>query len=138
VATTYDTIRDLFLSKITDYDLNSLPEPDINNIFDKYLIASIPKFRHCVQNLDDRDDSARTFNITLTIDEQEILATLCAIEWLNPKILRDQELKNILGNKDFQIYSPSALLKEKVALRTQLVNDVNQLITFYHYQNMGG
>jgi hypothetical protein len=136
--TPYNSIRDLWLSKITDFDFGSMLETEINDLFDKYLLASIPKFRLCGQNLNDRDDTLRQFNITLSLDEQEILATLSAIEWLSHQILHQQLLKQNLGSKDFSIFSPANQLKEMMSLKRELTNDVNSLITFYHYLNWGG
>ena len=112
MATTYDEIRDLFLSKMTDNDLISLNETDLNNIFDQFLKSAISKFRYCRKDLNNRDNEARIFNETLSETEKDILSSLCVLSWLDMQIRNKEAFRNVLTTKDFNIHSPANLLKE--------------------------
>lgn len=135
MVTTYNEIRDLFLPKITGYSFGDLTEVEANEFIDKYLKSATVKFKYCVQDLTDRDDVLRQFNVILTFEEQEILAMFMILEWLNPKILSEQLLEQNLGSRDYQIYSGAAKIKEMLNLKRELTNDVNALMTFYYYTN---
>lgn len=131
MATTYDEIRDLFLSKMSDQDLIALDEINLNEIFDQYLKSAIPKFRYCRKNLNNRDDSLRVFNETLSESEKDILSSLCVVAWLDMQIRNKEAFRNVLTTKDFNIHSPANLLKELNAIRDAVHSDVNSQINFY-------
>jgi hypothetical protein len=133
--TSYDEIRDFFLNKITSFELAKLFDDEVNEITDKYLKVAISRFYNCVQDLNNRDDLNRTFNITLSLQEQNILASFMGLEWLMPKLMSEKHLYNTLGSKDYTTYSPANLLKEITNLKEVLESDVNDLLTLYHYTN---
>jgi hypothetical protein len=131
MSTSFDEIRDLFLSKIIDYDFASLDETDINSIFDKYLISAIPKFRYCRKNLYDRDNMTRVFNEALSDTEKDILSTLCVIQWMETQINNIEEFRNHLSTKDFNIFSPANHLKEIRSTKKELENKVDSQMNYY-------
>jgi len=106
--TTYDKIYSRFLSKINDYELNEIANNDpqlFDEILLKYLQGAIPKFHYCEKDLSQRDDNAKQFFVELTELEQEILATKMVLEWLRPMILREENIRQSLGSKDYKIFS---------------------------------
>ena len=70
----------------------------------------------------------------LTDNEIEILANLMVLEWLKPQINSQQLLKEKFGNRDYELFSSSSLLKEMKNLKKELENEVNEMITLYHYR----
>ncbi|GAH23872.1 unnamed protein product, partial [marine sediment metagenome] len=62
----------LYVSSVCDY----------NDYVAGFLKNAIPKFKECVTDLSDRDDTAMVFNNTLTELEEEILANMMALEWV--------------------------------------------------------
>lgn len=131
--TTYDMVYDRFLSKITDYELSALTTPDLETQLLKYLKSGITDFKYSTKDLTNRNDTTKTFNIELTGLEQEILAKFMLVNWINPQILRLENLRNSLGNRDFQIFSPSAFLDKLTLLKTTLLNEAVEDMVFYYY-----
>jgi hypothetical protein len=132
-TTSYDLIFDRFLSKITDYELAELTTDDLRNELIKYLKSAISDFKYVTKDLSNRDDELNQFNISLNDQEQEILANLMLIHWLNPHILRLENIRNELGNKDFRVYSPANFLDKLINLKQLLVSEVNQKLVFYYF-----
>jgi len=129
--TPYSNIYARFMRKITDYNLAELVQETAEEIIKGYLISSIAKYNNCEQDLNNRDDEVDTFNITLTEKEEEILSINMVVEWLNPKILTDENIKLLITNKNWQTYSPGNLLKELQNVRKTFKSEVNNLINAY-------
>jgi hypothetical protein len=133
--TSYDEVRDFFLNKITSFEIAQLFDDEANEVTDKYLKIAISRFYNCIQDLNNRDDINRTFNITLSLQEQNILASLMGLEWLSPKLLHEEKLSNSLGSRDYTSYSPANLLDKLTNLKNSLDNDIRDLLTLYHWTN---
>jgi hypothetical protein len=133
MATTYDSVYDRFLFKITDYELASLIDTDLENQLLKYLKSAITDFKYCTKNLTDRNDSSQTFNIDLTETEQEILAKFMLVHWINPNILRLENIRDHVGSKDFSVFSPGNFLDKLKSLKTDLYNEAVSDMNFYYY-----
>lgn len=133
MATSYDEIKNRFLSKIIDYEYLKLETDDQDQLFDMYLLNAIPKFRYCRKNLRDRDETTRVFNETLSDVEQDILSSLCVAEWMGMQTENKENFEKYLTTKDFQIHSPANQLKEIRATRDSLWYKVNTQINFYRF-----
>lgn len=136
--TAYEEIYARFLGKIEDYEIQEklqLEYEFVQELLYDFLKSSIPKFTYSVKDLSNRDDTLLQFNIQLTDMEQEILSTLMVVEYLSPKILRDELLEDKLGSKDFRIFSPANLLKEVRELRQTFKSEANSLMIEYYYRN---
>lgn len=133
MATSYDEIKNRFLSKIIDYEYLKLETDDQDQLFDMYLLNAIPKFRYCRKNLRDRDETTRVFNETLSDVEQDILSSLCVAEWMGMQTENKENFEKYLTTKDFQIHSPANQLKEIRATRDSLWYRVNTQINFYRF-----
>lgn len=132
--TTYDMIYDRFLSKITDYEMAEMIDDDLETQLLKYLKGAISDFKYASKILTERDDAELTFLRELTDLEQEILAKFMIIHWLNPQILRLENVRNELGNKDFKLYSPANFLEKTTKMKSEIKSEVNQDMVFYYYQ----
>jgi hypothetical protein len=132
-VTPYSTLYDSFLSKITDYDLISQFDDDLETIMHKYLIGACAEFTQCKQDLTNRDDTLAQFNVTLTDLEIKIISTIMINEWLNPLINNIMLLKQYLSSSDFKAYSQSAHLKEIQSLKYNNQDEVEKLIGRYSY-----
>lgn len=131
--TTYELIYDKFLSNITDYELAELIEDDLQNQLLKYLKSALTEFKYCTKDLLDRDDQSSTFNIELSEAEQEIISKFMLVKWINPNILRLENIRNSLGNQDFKNFSPSAFLDKLILLKRTLQTDAEEDMEFYYY-----
>lgn len=133
MATTFDSIYDRFLSKINDYELAELVDGDLETQLLKYLKGAISDFKYCVKDLSDRNEETAEFSVTLTDTEQEILAKFMLVHWINPYVFRQENLRNALSSKDFNIYSPANLLDKLIDTRKEVVNDANSDMVHYYY-----
>lgn len=135
--TTYAEIYDLFLSKISDFDLLEEYNVSPDNAEDElkgYLKSALPKFTYCSKDLFDRDDTLAQFNFTLSPMEQEIISIWMLAEYLSPKIFKTELLETNLGSKDFKLYSPANQIKEVRELKESIVKEVNLLMIEYYYR----
>jgi hypothetical protein len=133
LSTQYSLIYDRFLSKITDYDLANLTDQELESTLLKYLRNAVANFKYCTKDLKNRDDALQVFNIDLNEIEQEIIAKLMVIEWVNPYINTQENIRQVLGSNDYKIYSPANLLDKLLSLRKAMQNEVQNDLTFYYY-----
>ncbi|MGV2887105.1 hypothetical protein V4D07_31010 [Paenibacillus taichungensis] len=131
--TGYDSIYDRFLTKITDYEMVELLDEELEVQLIKYLRSAISDFKYASALLAERDDSQLVFLRQLSDLEQEILAKFMIIHWLTPQILRLENVRNELGNKDFKLYSPANFLDKISKMKNDIKAEVNQDMVFYYY-----
>lgn len=135
--TSYYEIYDLFLRKINDFFILNQLENNIefaNDLLMGYLRSAIPKFTYSSKDLSKRNDELFQFEYTLTDMEKEILAVLMIVEYLSPKIIRDEFLENRLGSKDYNEFSPANQLKQLRELSKGVMDDANLLMIEYYYR----
>jgi len=132
MTTPYENLYSRFLSKITDYDHDSMDSNTLNDLILGYLKGALPKFIDSRTSLT-RDDDTSLFSETLSELEEEIIASMMIIEWLNPRINFSDLLEKYLSPKDFNDFSPANQLKEIKSLRTTAQGDVDTLIIKYSY-----
>lgn len=136
MATSYEEIYNLAANKITDPEIALLLPEDIEELFHGYLISAIPKFRKCKNDLSDRDDELRQFNVDLLDVEKEILAILVVREWLQPQLYSALLTKQVFSDKEQKYYSQSSHLSELRALDETLKIDAQKLSRDYTYGNL--
>lgn len=133
MSTTYNSIFDRFLSKIHDYELADLDDNILETELIKFLNSAVANFKYCTKDLSDRDDDIGEFNVDLTEMEQEILAKLMVIQWINPKLYREENIRNILSPKDYSAFSPANLLDKLTKLKSDMIAEINNDFTYYYY-----
>ena len=135
MATSYEEIYNLAANKITDPEIALLLPEDIEELFHGYLISAIPKFRKCKNDLSNRDDELRQFNVDLLDVEKEILAILVVREWLQPQLYSALLTKQVFSDKEQKYYSQSSHLSELRALDETLNIDAHNFSRDYTYGN---
>ena len=136
MATSYEEIYNLAANKITDPEIALLLPEDIEELFHGYLISAITKFRKCKNDLSNRDDELRQFNVDLLDVEKEILAILVVREWLQPQLYSSLLTKQVFSDKEQKYYSQSSHLSELRALDETLKIDAQKLSRDYTYGNL--
>jgi hypothetical protein len=132
MATSYEEIYARFTPKITDFHFANIPDAEVEDYFETFLKSSIIKFRYC-NKLNDRDEALKQFNKDLTDEEQEILSVLMSVEYLTPKLLTDELLKQTLNSKDYSLYSQANHIKEIRELRDKYRQEANDLMILYTF-----
>lgn len=100
MATLYNTVYNRALQKFTDYEFANLPERDMEEMLHDWLLSAIAKFRQCKNDLSDRDEELRQFNVDLEDEEIEILSILLVREWLQPQLQSALLTKMIFSGKE--------------------------------------
>ena len=133
MATSYSEIYSRLLPKITNYLFMDLNKEALEEQLYTFLRSSIVKFRYC-DKLSKRDEDKQIFIETLTDEEQEILATLMSVEYLTPKLLTDELLKQRLGTKDYTLTSQANHIKEIRSLQDRYSKEAKDLMVLYTYK----
>lgn len=136
MATSYEEIYNLASNKITDPEIALLSQEDIEELFHGYLISAIPKFRKCKNDLSNRDDELRQFNVDLLDVEKEILAILVAREWLQPQLYSALLTKQVFSDKEQKYYSQSSHISELRSLDETLKIEAQKLSRDYTYGSL--
>jgi len=138
MATPYQTLDNVMLAKLTNYDYLQYTEEEVYDMLSTYLDSACIKFRVCHQDLNDRNDAYREFNITLTPTEIDILTNLMVIEYMTANYVNTPSLlKSQMPSKDFSSFSPANQLREIMAVRDTLTKEVGQKMTLYSYVKDG-
>jgi hypothetical protein len=139
-ATTFVDIYDLFLQLINDYRLTALYNDDVANtttnldtLLESWLMLSIPDFKICDQDLEDRTDASHTFDIELTTENKTILAQIMVKYWLTKECNDILQLRLKIQDRDFHTYAESTNLKEKTAWLSKVKEEISQRLVDYGY-----
>lgn len=109
MATTFATVYQAFMDKVTDYDLALMVEADAKSLMRGYLTQAVVRFlESCTKDLSQTDENG--FLETLDIDEIDIISEGMVVAWLRPKRNNLDLLRNALNTKDFTTFSPANLL----------------------------
>ena len=132
--TSYDTIFNRFLQKITDYKLLELSNDDVHQMMNGWLKSSIAKFRRCKNDLSQRDDEIEMFTSDLEDIEIEILAMLMVGEWLEPQLNSELYTSQFFGGKEERFFAQSNQLDKLMNLYTNNKLACQKLMRDYAYR----
>ncbi|MDH6674429.1 hypothetical protein M2277_005121 [Paenibacillus sp. LBL] len=132
MATSYQELYPIFLSKVSDYSFMNMQQDDLEKYMEGLLSSAVPKFRFC-KAVQGRDAVAKAFNEDLKDIEKEILVSLMLVEYMKPKILTSEILKQNMSDKDFKIYSQANHLKELSDFYNKLKSEADKMITEYSF-----
>lgn len=135
MATSYSAIHARAIAKLTDYDILKLDPAEREQMLNDYLRSAQVEFqRLCKEDLSSHDDELAQYDVDLSDEVIEILATGEAYYWLYPKVLNTENLYNVLNTKDFSMYSPGNLLRELQTLKDSLWKDFKRKMFEYTYR----
>lgn len=136
MATPYSDVINAFLGKVTDYDLPKFADLEKDEIVFGFIKSACVKFKHaCLVDLYDRDETLHEFKVDLDDEIIDILSELMLVEWLKPKVLSSENLKNCLSTKDYSVFSPANLLKESRETLKMCKDESAKLINNYSFTN---
>lgn len=133
--TSYETIYNRFLSKITDYKILQMEDEDVKMMLNGWMTSALANFRTCESDLSKRDELLEKFDDDLTDLEIEILSILMVSEWLAPQLNSALLTKQLITGKDEKFYSQSAHLKELMELQTASDKKARLLLNRYRLVN---
>lgn len=136
MATPYSDVFNVFLGKITDYDLPKFNDIDREDILEGYMVSACVKFnKACLVDLYDRDNDSKQFNNDLDDEIIDIITENMLVEWLKPKLLSTENLENALSTKDFTLFSPAMLLSNIRETMNLIKKEARVLINNYSFNN---
>jgi hypothetical protein len=135
MATPFEDIYGFFLSKVTDFSFANFTDSELEEEFEQYLRSASVKFFSAGDTRLQKDFTFKEFTNDLTDLEKEILASLMVVEYLNPKIIATENMKQFLASREYKIYSQANHLSKMIELRNQVKQEVNHLMTLYSYKD---
>ena len=138
MATPFEEVYQFFLSKVTDYSFVNFTENELEEEFEKYLRSASTKFFSAGTRLE-KNLKFKEFERDLTDLELEILSLLMVLEYLNPKIIATENMKQFLATKEYKVYSQANHLSKMLELKNNIKSEVNHLMSQYSYKDgIGG
>lgn len=132
MATPYEKIYENLLPKFKDYEIPLMTEEEVKDEIHDYIIPSIARFHICYQDLNDRDDNAEQFNVTLTDMELEILSNYVLLEYIDSKYIRTPVLLKVqYGSKDFNSFSNANHLDKLLTMQKRFLTENETLLSRY-------
>ena len=132
MATTYKELYNSVYSKIKDYDFLSMTEEEADDILHDYIRPAIVDFEDCKQDLSDRDEVGKTFNIDLTDINFEILSNFIVIKYIEATYINTpMALKAYMSTSDFHKYDNKDVLGKVIEVRDMYLKRNKQLMINY-------
>ena len=132
MATTYKELYNSVYSKIKDYDFLSMTEEETDDILHDYIRPAIVDFEDCKQDLSDRDEVGKTFNIDLTDINFEILSNFMVIKYIEATYINTpMALKAYMSTSDFHKYDNKDVLGKALEVRDMYLRRNKQLMINY-------
>lgn len=134
MATSYSKIYDIFLSKITDFDLPILDDEELTGYCHDIFLSALVKLKSFDHNLSDRNEEESSFNTDLSDLECEVIACQMVAEWVEKKIDTTQLMHMFVGTKDESMTSQANHMKELIEVKEKHLATVSRLIRDFKYQ----
>ncbi|MDK1672909.1 hypothetical protein QOK74_08485 [Staphylococcus saprophyticus] len=132
--TEFTLIYDKFLSKLTDFSLARIDQEVLELDLQERLITALSDFTQLSEEKTLFDPTTKTFNENLSIEEQNIIATLMVINYLDKYILSEDNMRILLNSKDYKQYSQASLLKELKNTKSDYQSDVDAKMNSYAFR----
>ena len=137
MATHVDEIFGRFLSQIEDENLLEIDEEVLEEIMYDYLCKSIVDFNVCTKDLRINPNTDEIVS-DLDEDEAQILAFGMVMHYLTPKILREENLQQMVTSSDFSKLSNANMLDKLLKLRVQIRKDYQMYLHKYELKRFEG
>ena len=123
MATTFETIINRFLGKITDDMYLELTPEDTIRDAKQFLIDAIPYFEFPRFTLYDYNEELEEYNVDLTAEEINILALLMKTAWLDRQINSIEVTRMKYSGADFKLTSQANHLSKLLQLKSENVRE---------------
>ena len=132
--TKFEDIYRLFLGSIQDYHLKDMFEknPEVaEDMMETFLKRAVYKFENCVKDVKDIDLINKSFRCELDLEEQNIVANLMVLSWLEWNTQNTTFMNPTLTDNDFKHFSEEKNLDKKMDYYDELRERVYQDMTQY-------
>lgn len=138
MATQLETVYRPFLNSIEDEEWLLIDDDEvIEDLLLDYLEKATVDFNTCRKSLK-IDYDAMSFNEELDMDEIVILSKGMILNYLDPKIYREQNLKQAVTSKDYSKLSNANMLDKLIELKKHTRNEFDRYMNNYDYKGFEG
>ena len=133
--TSYESLYNRALRRITDPLLIQIPEGDLEDMLYGWLMDAIVEPVVGEYDFSDRDDELKQFNFDISDRDQRILSIHMVRGWLAPQITSIESTMQVFSGKETKFYSQKEMLSEKQALYENLGLEADRLFCRGTYLN---
>lgn len=142
MSTKLSDIGDLFMTKVSDYRLNSIYQTSgsavLNDYIEPYLMESIIEFSVCTPPLVYTQTSGSAegyFTDDLSSENKFMLAELMTLHWMQKAVQDILQMNNHVTDRDYKTFSSAQNLKAKQDYLNTKREQISQRLIDYEYKN---
>lgn len=137
MATKFDTIYDMFLSQIDDYELSLVGDDVLPHIFKRYLTNSMLTIQEVSPSpIDSINFNESQFNETLSLQMQLLIAKAMKLEWVKEKLYSEELMRKSIGDRDYQAVKGTDYINSLTTLSNNLGAEIrNDLMRFSYLED---
>ena len=137
MSTSLDTVFGKFLSQIDDIELGLIDDDDLEYFLVGLLENAIVEFKECKKDLTINLEEGY-IEADLTMEEIYILSLSMKLFWLSPKIHREENLRQIMQDRDFKQLSNANMLKALLQLQDATRRELQKFKQRYAFNDFKG
>ena len=137
MATKFDTIYDMFLSQIDDYELSLVGDDVLPYIFKRYLTNSMLTIQEVSPSpIDSINLNESQFDDTLSLQLQLLIAKAMKLEWVKEKLYSEELMRKSIGDRDYQAVKGTDYINSLTDLSNNLGLEIrNDLMRFSYLED---
>ena len=129
--TKFAVVYDTFLSKITDDMYMELTIDDTRAMLEELLMSALHWFEFPRVNIFDYDKEIREFNVSLSNEETNIIATYMIVEWIGQQLASVENTRMKYSGSDFKFTSLANHLAKLQSLKEKYIAEGFHLQRLY-------
>ena len=129
--TKFAVVYDTFLSKITDDMYMELTIDDTRAMLEELLMSALHWFEFPRVNIFDYDKEIREFNVSLSAEEINIIATYMIVEWIGQQLASVENTRMKYSGSDFKFTSQANHLAKLQSLKEKYIAEGFHLQRLY-------
>ena len=137
MSTSLETVFGKFLSQIDDIELSLIDDDDLEYFLLGLLENAIVEFKECKKDLTINIEEG-CIEADLTMEEIYILSLSMKLFWLSPKIHREENLRQIMQDRDFKQLSNANMLKALLQLQDVTRRELQKFKQRYAFNDFKG
>lgn len=116
-GTAFKEIYNKFKAKITDDMFMELTPGETDSLLKELLLNSLHNFEFPRVNIYDYNEELEEYNISLTTEEQNIIATYMIVEWLSQQLASVENTRMKYSGSDFKFTSQANHMAKLQAMK---------------------
>ena len=117
--TSFTTVYDCFLDKITDDMYMELTEEDTSKMLTGLLRNALPHFEFPRVDIYDFNLDRQIFNVELCLEEVNIIAVYMVVEWLGQQLASVENIRMKFSGSDFKFTSQANHMSKLQSLKKE-------------------